>query len=107
MERLVLTARVEQEDATFVAWVDGIDVQVEGESADLAREELIQAMLIWISARDCTESMVVALTEAGFPEIDDETELQLEFLDSPAGFSGSALREAGEKDAPGENDARG
>ena len=107
VERLVLTARVEQEDATFVASVDGIDVQVEGESADVAREELIQAMLIWISARDCTESMAVALTEAGFPEIDDETELHLEFLDSPAGFSGSALREAGEKDASGEKDARG
>ena len=97
MERLVLTARVayyQQPPQTesvlrggltsgrFVAWVDGLDVQAEGESADIAREELVQAMLIWISARDCTDSMAMALSEAGFPDVDEETELQLEFLDS-------------------------
>ena len=82
VDRLVLTARVEHENARFVAWVDGLDVQAEGDSADVAREELVQAMLIWISARDCTDSMAMALSEAGFPEVDEETELHLEFLDS-------------------------
>ena len=82
VDRLVLTARVEHENARFVAWVDGLDVQAEGESADVAREELVQAMLIWISARDCTDSMAMALSEAGYPEVDEETELHLEFLDS-------------------------
>lgn len=91
VDRLVLTARVEHENARFVAWVDGIDVQAEGESADVAREELIQAMLSWISARDCTDSMVETLTQAGFPEINDETELHLEFQDPVAGFAGSGL----------------
>ena len=81
MERLTLTARVEQEDARFVARIEGIDVRGEGESPDLAREELIQAMLSWISSQDCAESMSGALTAAGFPEIDDDTELQLEFAD--------------------------
>ena len=66
----------------FVAWVDGLNVQAEGESADVAREELVQAMLIWISARDSTDSMAMALSEAGFPDVDEETELHLEFLDS-------------------------
>ena len=84
MERLVLTAKVEHEDARYVARVDGIDVRGEGDSAEVAREELIQAMLIWISSRDCSDSMGEALAEAGFPEIDDETELQLEFADAQA-----------------------
>ena len=83
MDRLTLTARVEQEDAKFVARVDGINVRGEAESADLAREELIQSMLSWISNRDCSESMAGALSEAGFPDIDDETELELEFADFP------------------------
>ena len=83
MDRLTLTARVEQEDAKVVARVDGINVRGEAESADLAREELIQAMLSWISNRDCSESMAGALSEAGFPDIDDETELELEFADFP------------------------
>jgi len=80
VERLVLTARVDHEDGRFVACVDGLDVQAEGESGDVAREELIQAMITWISAMDCTDSMAVALSEAGFPEINEETELHLEFV---------------------------
>ena len=103
MERLVLTARVEpvhpflpaegEYKGGYVAWVDGLDVHAEGESADAAREELVQAMLIWISARDCTDSMAMALSEAGFPEVDEETELHLEFMDSRAEASGSARQE--------------
>ena len=87
MERLVLTAKVEQEDARYVARVDGINVLGEGESPELAREELVQAMLNWISMKDCSESMGEALAEAGFPEIDDETELQLEFTDPQLDFA--------------------
>ena len=93
MDRLVLTARVGHEDARFVARVDGLDVHAEGESADVAREELVQAMLMWISARDCTDSMAEALTQAGFPEINDETELHLEFHDPLAGFAGGRLED--------------
>ena len=78
---MTLTAQVEQEDAKYVARIEGIDVCGEGESPDSAREELIQAMLSWISSHDCAENMAEALAEAGFPQIDDETELQLEFAD--------------------------
>ena len=81
MDRLTLTARVELEEARFVARVEGINVRGEGESPDLAQEELVQAMLSWISNQDCAESMSGALLEAGFPEIDDDTELELEFVD--------------------------
>ena len=81
-----MTARVEWEAPKFVAHVEGLSsVQVwvrgEGESPDSAREELIQVMLSWISSQDCAESMAGVLAEAGFPEIDDDTELQLEFAD--------------------------
>ena len=103
VEHLVLTARIKhcppspQSDSVprggpaiqpggglFVASVDGLDVQGEGETADVARDELVQAMISWISAMDCADSMAVALAEAGFPEIDEETELHLEFADSQA-----------------------
>ena len=85
VERLILTARVDRlsmdnGDAKYVALVEGIDVRGEGESPDSAREELIQAMLSWISDQDCAESMAGVLAEAGFPRIDDDTELELEFV---------------------------
>ena len=94
VERLVLTGRVEslhplppsgeEYKGGYVAWVDGLDLRAEGESADVAREELVQAMITWISAMDCSDSMSAALTEAGYPEIDEETELHLEFACSLA-----------------------
>ncbi len=81
MERLTLTARVEQEDSRFVTRIESIGIQGEGDSVQAAQEELIQAMISWISNRDCTESMAGTLVKAGFPEIDDDTEIELEFID--------------------------
>ncbi len=85
VERLTLTARVERDDTRFVARIEGIPPSVqmpqgEGESADSAWEELVQAMISWISSHDCSESMAGVLAEAGFPPIDDHTELELEFV---------------------------
>lgn len=67
------------EHARFVARVDALNLEAAGPSPESAQEELVQAMLSWISSHDCAESMSAALTAAGFPEIDDDTELQLEF----------------------------
>ena len=89
MDRLTLTAKIELEETRYIARVEGIDVRGEGDSPDVAREELVQAMLSWISSCDCAESMAGALAEAGFPEIDDDTELELEFAD----FSGEGYVE--------------
>jgi hypothetical protein len=84
VDRLTLTARVDKEETKYIARVDGIDICGGGESPAVAREELIQAMLSWISTRDSSDSMAGALSEAGYPDIDDDTELELEFAD----FSG-------------------
>ena len=90
VERLTLTARVERDStaasgAGFIARIEGIPPSLEmprgeGASADSAQEELVQAMLSWISNQDCAESMAGVLAEAGFPLIDDDTELELEFV---------------------------
>ncbi len=104
VERLTLTARVEQDDtgslagdlipgkAWYVARIDGPEsvwgqVRGEGDSPGAAQEELIQAMISWISNHDSSDSMAGALAEAGFPEIDDDTELELEFADFAADVS--------------------
>ena len=79
MERVTLTALVEPGEAGFVARVAGLGVCGEGESPEAAREDLVQAMLAWISGHDCGDTLPSALAAAGFPEIDDDTELELEF----------------------------
>lgn len=89
MERLTLTAVVEQGDDGFVARVEGLGVWGEGQSVESAREDLVQAMLAWISGHDCGDTLTSALAEAGFPEVDDDTELELEFA-PPAAMGGEA-----------------
>ena len=79
MERLILTARVEQDSAKFVARVDSLQLVGEGDSLEAAQEDLVQVMRAWIETQDGTESLEDALAAAGFPGVDEDTELQLEF----------------------------
>ena len=84
MERVTLTALVEPGEAGFVARVAGLGVCGQGESPEAAREDLVQAMLAWISGHDCGDTLPSALAAVGFPEINDDTELELEFAPFPA-----------------------
>ncbi len=87
MERLVLTARVERDSARFVARVDGLPLEGEGDSVESAQEDLVQVMRGWIEAQDGTESLETTLAQAGFPGVGEDTELQLEF-GQPVGEEG-------------------
>jgi len=53
-----------------------------GDSLGAAQEELVQVMRAWIEIHDGTESLEDALAAAGFPGVDEDTELQLEFEES-------------------------
>ncbi len=46
-----------------------------------AQDELNNSMSAWIEAHDGTDSLEQALADAGFPGVDEETELQLEFVE--------------------------
>ena len=79
MERLILTARVEQDSAMFVARVDSLDLEGQGESSNAAQDDLVQVLRAWIETLDGMESLEDALAAAGFLGVDEDTELQLEF----------------------------
>lgn len=82
MERLVLTARVDRDSARFVARVNSLGLEGTGESLGAAQEELVQVMRAWIEIHDGSERLEDALAAAGFPGVDEDTELQLEFEES-------------------------
>ena len=79
MERLILTARVEQDSAMFVARVDSLGLEGQGESSNAAQDDLVQVLRAWIETLDGMESLEDALAAAGFLGVDEDTELQLEF----------------------------
>ena len=81
MEQLVLTARVVWEDGRHLATVDSLPLEGVGDSVKQAQDHLIQALRAWIEDHDGKDSLERALAEAGFPGVEDDTELQLEFLE--------------------------
>ena len=89
METVLLTAKVDQIDDRYVARIDDLDLEGTGESLEVAQDELIQIVRAWIEAHDGTDTLGNVLTEAGYPGVDEETELQLE-------FAGAALSVDGE-----------
>ena len=81
MEELVLTARVVREEGKYVARVDGLSLEGDGDSAEEAQDELINIFRAWIELQETTSRLEQALAEAGFPGVDENTELQLEFVE--------------------------
>ena len=80
MEQLLLTARVTSKDGSFVARLEPLSLEVSGSSEREAQDELIQVMRSWIETHDGLDDLGEILAKAGFPGVEDDTELQLEFL---------------------------
>ena len=81
METLVLTARVVYQEGTYIATVDQLSLEGTGDSARQAQDELIQVVRAWIEAQDGMDRLEQELASAGLPGVDEDTELQLEFVE--------------------------
>ena len=77
----MITARVSWDDGRYVARVDQLPLEGAGESVKEAQDELIQVMRAWIETNDGMDSLAPVLAEAGFPGVEEDTELQLEFVE--------------------------
>ena len=64
-----------------IATVDSLPLEGVGDSVKQAQDELIQAMRAWIEAKDGTDSLEQTLADAGFPGVEEDTELHLEFVE--------------------------
>jgi hypothetical protein len=77
--RLVLTARITGENGRYIARIDQLGLEAAGESVREAQDGLIDSLRTWIEMQDTTGGLEKALAEAGFPGVEEDTELQLEF----------------------------
>ena len=82
METVFLTAKVEEIENKYVARIDDLELEAIGESLETAQDELIQVVRGWIESHDGTDTLSDALADAGYPGVDEETELQLEFIEA-------------------------
>ena len=79
MGTVVLKANVNQIADRYVARIDDLDLEADGESLEEAQDELIQVTRAWIESHDGTDTLSEVLADAGHPGVDEETELHLEF----------------------------
>ena len=81
MDQVLLTARVAPENGGFIAKLEQLSLEGSGDSVQAAQDELILVVRAWIETQDGQDSLEQSLAEAGFPGVEEETEVQLEFLD--------------------------
>ena len=81
MDQVLLTARVAPENGGFIAKLEQLSLEGLGDSVQAAQDELILVLRAWIETQDGQDSLEKALAEAGFLGVEEETEVQLEFLD--------------------------
>ena len=88
METVLLTAQINTEDDRYVVRLDDLGLVSEGETLEAAQEELIQIVRAWIESHDGTDTLSSVLADAGYPGVEEETELQLEFADAALSSDG-------------------
>lgn len=81
MDRAVLTAIVEWQDGCYLAYIESLGLSAEGETVEAAQNELINLMRNWIEVQDARSLLEDSLAQAGLPGVEEETELQLEFVE--------------------------
>ena len=81
MEPTVLIARVTWQDGRYLASLQELGLEAEGETVEAAQDQLINVMRNWIEIHDGKSSLEEVLEQAGFPGVEEDTELQLEFED--------------------------
>ena len=88
METVLLTAQINTEDDRYIVRLDDLGLVSEGETLEAAQEELIQIVRAWIESHDGTDTLSSVLADAGYPGVDEETELQLEFAEAALSSDG-------------------
>ena len=81
MDAVTLSGRVEQKDGAFEATVSNLPISGSGETVEEAQQDLVDRLIGWIQAREGQENLEEKLAEAGYPGVDEETELVLEFVE--------------------------
>ena len=87
-DSVVLKATVEQGENRYGVRIDDLDLEGVGETLEAAQDDLIQIMRAWIETHDGTDSLSKVMANAGYPGVDEETELQLEFVEAALSADG-------------------
>ena len=81
MAKVTLPARVVQTEEGCTATIDNLELIGEGTTAAEAQTDLVEKFSSWIQTCEGQEILEQDLAAAGYPGVDEETELELVFVE--------------------------
>ena len=81
MKTLVLKGEVLEHSGVFLATVENLPLSSRGDTWDEAEDRLVQEIKQWVQSCEEEGTLEKSLATAGYPGIEDETEILLVFSD--------------------------
>ena len=84
MKTLVLKGQILEQPGFFLATVESLPLVSRGDTAYEAEDRLVKEFRTWVQRCEERGSLELSLSDAGYPDVDDETEIHLIFTDEDA-----------------------
>ena len=81
MGKVTLPARVVQTQEGCTATIDNLELLGVGTTVNEAQDDLVEKFSSWVQACEGQETLEQYLAAAGYPGVDEETELELVFAE--------------------------
>ena len=77
---MLLTAQVIWESDKYLARQGDLGLEGFGDSVQQAQDDLVENLRAWIETHEVDDTLERALAEAWHPGLEEDTEIQLEFI---------------------------
>ena len=81
VDKVVLLATVTDGNGGFVAAINDLGIEADGESLEGAQDNLIKSFRNWLEGCEGREDLAQLLADAGYPGVEENTELELQFVE--------------------------
>lgn len=81
MGKVTLPARVVQEEKDYLATVDNLNLTGKGPTVRDAQDDLVDKFMSWVQTCDGQGTLEATLSEAGYVGVEEDTELELQFVE--------------------------
>ena len=82
MGKVTLSARVAWTDDAYLATIDNLSLTGTGSSIKETQDDLVEKFMSWVQACEGQGTLETMLLEAGYAGVEEDTELELQFVES-------------------------
>jgi hypothetical protein len=81
MQKVTLPARVSRQGEGYQAAIDNLTFVGIGDTVEEAQDDLVEKFRSWVQSCEGKGTLEVSLSEAGYAQVDEDTELELQFVE--------------------------